>query len=83
MYVCMYVCMYNCDLSLARLNNLVRPLRKEPSVMKEYHQIFLDQLHQGIIECIHETEEQLPGQAHYLPYQAVIRIDALTTKLRV
>lgn len=73
----------NYDLSLARLNSLVRRLRKEPSIMKEYDQIFQDQLHHGIIERVDETEEQLPGQTHYLPHQAVIRSDALTTKLRV
>ena len=58
----------NYDLSLARLNTLV---------------IFQDQLHHGIIERVDETEEQLPGQTHYLPHHAVIRTDALTTKLRV
>ncbi|XP_068738691.1 uncharacterized protein [Montipora capricornis] len=68
---------------MTRLNTLVRRLRKEPSVMKEYHQIFQDQLHHGIIERVDETEEQLQGQTHYLPHQAVIRTDALTTKLRV
>ena len=30
-----------------------------------------------------ETEEQPPENTHYLPCQAVIRSDALTTKLRV
>lgn len=30
-----------------------------------------------------EAEEQLPGQTHYLPHQAIIRSDALMTKLRV
>ena len=68
----------NYDLSLARLNSLVQHLRKKPSIMKEY-----DQLHHGIIERVDEAEEQLPGQTYYLPHQAVIRSDALMTKLRV
>lgn len=70
----------NYDLSLARLNSVVRRLRKEPSVMKGYDQTFRDP---GIIERVEETEEQSLGQTHCLPHQAVIRSDALTTKLRV
>lgn len=73
----------NYDLSLARLNSVVRRLRKEPSVIKEYDHTFRDQLQSGIIERVEETEEQSLGQTHYLPHQAVIRSDALTTKLRV
>ena len=73
----------NYDLSLARLNSVVRCLRKEPSIMEEYDRIFQDQLHNGIIERVEETEEQSLGQTHYLPHQAVIRSDALMTKLRM
>ena len=71
------------ELSLVRLNSLVRRLRKEPSFLKEYNQVFEDQLHEKIIERVDETKEQPPENAHYLPHQAVIRSDALTTKLRV
>ena len=73
----------NYDLSLGSLNSVVRRLRKEPPIMEEYDRTFRDQLHNGIIERVEETEEQLLGQTHYLPHQAVIRSDALTTKLRV
>ena len=62
---------------------MMRRLRKEPSIIKEYDQTFRDQLHDGIIERVEETEEQLLSQTHDLPHQAVIRSDALTTKLRV
>ena len=62
---------------------MMRRLRKEPSIIKEYDQTFRDQLHDGIIERVEETEGQLLSQTHYLPHQAVIRSDALTTKLRV
>lgn len=73
----------NYDLSLARLNSVMWRLRKEPSIIKEYDQTFRDQLHDGIIERVEETEEQLLSQTQYLPHQAFIRSDALTTKLRV
>ena len=64
------------ELSLVRLNSLVRRLRKEPSILKEYNQVFEDQLHEKIIERVDETKEQPPENAHYLPHQAVIRSDA-------
>lgn len=73
----------NYDLSLARLNSLARHLQKEPSVFKKYNQVFQGQHCHEITERADETEKQLlPGQTHYLPYQAIIRTDTLTTKLR-
>ena len=73
----------NYELSLVRLNSLVRRLRKEPSTLKEYNQVFEDQLRERIIKRVDETEAQPPENLHYLPHQAVIRSDALTTKLQV
>ena len=73
----------NYELSLVRLNSLVRRLRKEVSILKKYNQEFEDQLHENIIEQVEETEEQPRENTYYLPHQAVIREDALTTKLRV
>ena len=73
----------NYELSLVRMNSLVRRLRKEPSILKEHNPVFEDQLHERIIEQVDETEEQPPENTHYLPHQAVIRSDALATKLRV
>ena len=61
----------NYDLSLSRLNSLIRRLRKEPSILKECYQVFEDQLKDRIIKRVD------------LSHQAVIRSDALTTKLRV
>ncbi|XP_044164876.1 uncharacterized protein LOC122948842 [Acropora millepora] len=61
----------------------IRDKETEPSILKEYSQVFEDQLHEKIIERVDETEEQPPENTHYLPHQAVIRNDALTTKLRV
>ena len=73
----------NYELSLVRLNSLVRRLRKEPSILKEYNQVFETSFIKKIIERVDETKEQPPENAHCLPHQAVIRSDALTTKLRV
>ena len=47
----------NYELSLARLSTLVKRLRKEPLVFKEYNEIIREQLSQGIIERVEETEK--------------------------
>jgi hypothetical protein len=49
----------------------------------EYNGIIEEQLHQGIVERIQESQEHQIGQTHYLPNQAGIRKDAITTKTRV
>ena len=46
---------------------------KEPSILKEYNQVFKDQRHERIIKRVDETEENIK------PHQAVIRSNALTT----
>ena len=62
----------NYELSLGRLNSLVRRLRKEPSILKEYNQVFEKQLHEKIIERVDDAKEEPPEKTHYLPHQAVI-----------
>lgn len=73
----------NYELSLSRLNSLVKRLQKEPDIFREYNQIIKEQLESGIIERVSNSDRDEPGNIHYLPHQAVIRNDALTTKLRI
>ena len=42
----------NYDLSLARLNTLVKRLRKDQPILQEYNGIIEEQLHKGIVERI-------------------------------
>ena len=72
----------NHDLSLVRMNSLMRRLQKEPSILREYNQVFKDQLCESIIELV-DGKEELSRDICYLPHQAVLRSRALTTKLRV
>ena len=57
----------NYEFSLARLNSLVKRLRKEPSLLRDYNQIKIPE----------------PGAVYYIPHQAVIRKQALTTRFRI
>lgn len=57
-------------------------MRREPDVFQEYEKNIEEQCEKGIIEKVDGTEEQPDGQTHYLPHQAVVRQDALTTKFQ-
>ena len=67
--------------SQARLKSLLRKLRKEPEILREYNSVIKDQLQAGIMERVYELEQA--ENVHYLPHQAVIRKEAETTNLRV
>ena len=74
----------NFDLSVTRLNSLVRHLKKSPELATEYSKVIEDQRKQGIIEEFNPFLEKAEvGKTHYLSHHAVIRQDALTTKVRV
>ena len=72
----------NFQLSVHRLRGLLRRLRQEPSVLRDYNDIIQDQLRRGIIEPVPHIEN-IPGATHYLPHHAVVRRDKTTTKVRV
>ena len=74
----------NYELSLSRLQSLLKRLRSDPEMYKEYDDIIRDQEKKGIIERVESLSETgKVGKIHYLPHQPVKRQDALTTKLRV
>ena len=72
----------NYQLSVNRLQGLLRRLKQDPNVLKEYDSIIQDQLQQGIIEAI-PADEASPKAVHFLPHHAVVRRDKSTTKVRV
>ena len=70
-------------LSKKRLDGLVKRLRHDPEVLREYDSIIQSQRSQGIVEEVDPQEESANGQIHYLPHHAVVRRDKSTTKVRV
>ena len=44
----------NYELSLVRLNSLVKRLKGEPDIMEEYNRIIEEQLVKGIVEKVEE-----------------------------
>ncbi len=65
-----------------RLSGLLKRLQQNQKVLQEYHSIIQDQLEQGIVEEVKDSEVA-PRTTHYLPHHAVIRQDKETTKVRV
>ncbi|CAB4039992.1 Hypothetical predicted protein [Paramuricea clavata] len=63
------------------MKNQLRRLKKEPALLTEYDSIIREQVERGIVEQVAALEKV--DKVHYLPHQAVIRKDAVTTKVRV
>ena len=72
----------NYNLSRRRLHGLLKRLRWNPDVLREYDPIIRDQLAEGIVEPV-DVSTAAPKAIHYLPHHAVIRHDKKTTKVRV
>ena len=73
----------NYDLSMKRLNNLLKRLNQDSEVLKEYDSVIKEQLKKGIVEVVERPGEGEVGKTYYLPHHVVIRRDKTTTKLRV
>ncbi|HEX4852286.1 MAG TPA: reverse transcriptase domain-containing protein, partial [Puia sp.] len=80
--------MLNYRPSLSRLQTNLKRLRENPEILKEYHNIMLEQLDQGILEEVPANTDEPPawmpdGRRYYMPHQAVIKETSSTTKLRI
>ena len=73
----------NYQLSLKRLESLLKRLREDPKTLKEYDNIIHEQLDRGIIERVDPTSTGEGGRIHYLPHHAIIRRDKKTSKMRI
>ena len=73
----------NYQLSSRRLQGLLRRLRQDPAILKEYDSIIQDQIRKGIVEVVADVDPPGAERVHYLPHHVVIRRDKETTKLRI
>ena len=73
----------NYQLSLRRLQGLLRRLREQPELLMEYDKVIREQLSSGIVERVLDPVVVSGERVHYLLHHAVIRHDKETTKLRV
>ena len=70
------------ELALRRLNGLLKRLKQNPEVLRQYDSVIKEQLNKGIIEPV-QNSASVNHPVHYLPHHAVVREDKKTTKLRV
>ena len=71
----------NYILSKNRTENLIKKLRKDPELLKEYNNIIDEYIQEGILEevpKIHKT-----NTVYYLPHRAAAREERETTKVRI
>ncbi|XP_028512935.1 uncharacterized protein LOC110232368 [Exaiptasia diaphana] len=71
----------NYNLSQSRMKGQIRKLGKQQGLLEEYNRIIRDQEELGIIERVPALD--MAENVHYLPHHAVVRKDAITTKVRV
>ena len=71
------------ELRRKRLENLLKRLRQEPEVLKEYDSVIKEQIQRGIVQVVEKPSERGDGRVHYIPYRAVMGTDKSTAKLRV
>ena len=70
------------DMCRSRLTSLYSKLKLKPDLLKQYDDVFKEQLDSGVIERVPPEEEEREG-AHFLCHFGVIRSDRETTKLRI
>ena len=77
----------NYQLSKTRLESLVRHLKSNPELLRQYDQVIQEQLQVNIIEPVSNeerfTKKDSPRRIHYLPHRAVLHTDKATAKLCV
>ena len=65
-----------------RLFSLFKRLKENPSLLRQYNEVFKQQLAEGVIERV-DSNKYDDGEAHFLCHFGVVRNDRQTTKLRV
>ena len=67
------------ELALRRLNGLLKCLKQDPEMLKQYDSVIKEQLTKGIIESVHDAVS-ITHPVHYLPHHAVVQEDKTTMK---
>ena len=65
-----------------RLLKLLKHLRQDPSLLRDYNAIIQEQIEKGIVQD-HPPTNTMPVHLHYLPHHPVVHKDKDTTKVHV
>ena len=69
--------------SKQRLESLVKRLKRQSALSKNYDDIIKAPEKTGIIEPVNDSEIVKPGEIHYIPHREVVHDDRATTKVRI
>ena len=69
------------DISLHRLGNQLKRLKKDPQTIEKYNKIILDQEKARIVEKVSKLESS--EKVHYLAHQVVLREETETTRVMI
>lgn len=72
----------NFSVAERRLRSLLKRFQRNPSLLKDYQEILNEYVNLGIIERVTESEPTAQP-LYYMPHQAVIREESVTTKTRI
>ncbi|KIH46741.1 integrase core domain protein [Ancylostoma duodenale] len=73
----------NKALAFKRLVNVWSSLRKDEHLLDKYNEVFQDQLNKNIVEEVGEEETRQGETIHFIPHQAILTPQKITTKLRI
>ncbi|GFR19828.1 uncharacterized protein TNCT_672181 [Trichonephila clavata] len=73
----------NFSLAENRAKSLAKRFIRDPTLFKQYFEILKEYESQGIIERVFQTERPTNRAVLYLPHQAILRQESLTTKMRI
>ena len=71
----------NYTLALGRLKSLIKRMKTNPNMIKQYNEIIEEQLKKGIIEKVNCDANNVVK--HYIPHHPVINPTKMTTKMRI
>ena len=63
----------NCTDASRRLATMIKNLKTQPEIMKQYDQVIKEQLESGVVEEVQQDQVLGRGNVHYLPHRAVVR----------
>ena len=70
------------ELCRKRLKGLLKRLRQNPPLLKDYNSVINEQVVNGIVEVV-DNSVSSTDRTHYLPHHCVVRQNKSTTKVRV
>jgi hypothetical protein len=71
----------NLEPSRKRLNNICKKINQDEALKKDYEEIVVNQLNNGIV--VREKEQPTRERLFYMPHKPVVKEDATTTKVRM